>query len=88
MSDHDSAAALRKAQKLVDTTIHNLSDSGKMAVITAVAADLVTTVDIPSDQERIAKLEAQTHVLSEAVIAITDQSATVAPAVKAVKDEM
>ena len=50
------------------------------------AADEQATVD----RERLAKVEAQTRVLAEAVIAIADTapSIAVAPAVKAVKAEM
>jgi hypothetical protein len=50
------------------------------------AADDQATVD----RERLAKVEAQTRVLADAVIAIADTapSIAVAPAVKAVKAEM
>jgi hypothetical protein len=39
-------------------------------------------------EERLVKIESQTRVLAEAVIAITESSNTVGPAVQAVKDEM
>jgi len=41
-----------------------------------------------TDEERLTKIETQTRVLSEAVVAITDTPPSVAPAVQAVKDEM
>lgn len=85
----NEAAAFRQAKKLVAATLDNLSDTGKVAVVQAVVGDLLMTPGPEAPHaERIDKLEAQTHVLSEAIIAITDQSASVAPAVKAVKDEM
>jgi hypothetical protein len=40
------------------------------------------------DEERLAKIETQTRVLAEAVIAITAVDVAVAPAIQAVKDEM
>jgi hypothetical protein len=39
-------------------------------------------------EDRLAHVETQTRGLAEAVIAITETADTLAPAVKAVKDEM
>jgi hypothetical protein len=58
-------------------------------IIQAVALDLQAGADrAVADGERIAKLEVQTRVLAAAVVAITETSDALAPAVKAVKDEM
>jgi hypothetical protein len=48
----------------------------------------VVSADAEAAGERITKIEAQTRVLAEAVIAITDTAIAVAPAIQAVKDEM
>jgi hypothetical protein len=55
----------------------------------AVAADLaVVAATAGTDEERLAKVEAQTQVLAEAVIAIAQVSDSIAPTIKAVKAEM
>ncbi len=47
----------------------------------------MTTADTTTER-RLQKVEGQTHGLAEAVIAIAEPSAILAPAVQAVKDEM
>ena len=47
-----------------------------------------TVVSDKQDKTVVVKVETQTRVLSEAVIAITDTSKAVAPAIRAVKAEM
>jgi hypothetical protein len=55
----------------------------------ALEQDLGAACDKASlDEQRLAKVETQTRVLSEAVVAITEVAATVGPAVLAVKAEM
>jgi hypothetical protein len=46
------------------------------------------SADAAIAEERLVKVETQTRVLSEAVVAITETADTLAPAVQAVKDEM
>jgi hypothetical protein len=41
-----------------------------------------------ANEDRLAQVEKQTHGLAEAIIAMTETSDTLAPAIKAVKDEM
>lgn len=58
-------------------------------LIEALAKDLHAVTDNASvAEERLVKMESQTRVLAEAVIAIAETAETVAPAVQAVKDEM
>jgi hypothetical protein len=45
-------------------------------------------VDAAVTEERLVKIETQTRVLAQAVVAITGTADTLAPAVQAVKDEM
>ncbi len=63
-----------------------VSPVARQTLTDAVADDLGVAAD--AADERIAKLETQTRVLAEAVLAITDPSESVAAAVKTVKDEM
>jgi hypothetical protein len=58
-------------------------------LVAAVSADLAAvTATAGRDEERLAKVEAQTQVLAEAVIAIAKVSDGIAPTIKAVKAEM
>ena len=58
-------------------------------LVAAVAADLATvSATVGREDERLAKVEAQTRVLAEAVVAIARVSDGIAPAIKAVKAEM
>jgi hypothetical protein len=58
-------------------------------VVAAVGEDLATvSATAARDEERLAKVEAQTQVLAEAVIAIALVSEDIAPTIKAVKAEM
>ena len=58
-------------------------------LVAAVSADLAAvTATAGRDEERLAKVEAQTQVLAEAVIAMAEVSAGIAPTIKAVKAEM
>jgi hypothetical protein len=67
----------------------DLSTADRAELIDAVEQDLTATaVDAVAAESRLLKLEAQTRGLAEAVIAITEPSVTVAPAVQAVKDQM
>ena len=73
-------------EELVERVTPYLLTAGRAAPTDAIAQDL-TAADRAAEN-RLLKLEAQTHGLAEAVIAITEPSATLAPAVQAVKDEM
>jgi formate dehydrogenase maturation protein FdhE len=48
----------------------------------------VVQIDGGADQQRLARLEAQTQALAEAVIAMTAPSDTITAAIDAVRDEM
>lgn len=88
-----------RADKLV-TARDSLSPAERETIVEAVAEDLrveseariaaaaVTDAAAEVASARLVKVETQTRVLSDALIAITDQSGAVAPAIKAVKDEM
>ena len=58
-----------------------------LAELNVVIRDVVQ-VDEPDDQQRLARLEAQTQALAEAVIAMTAPSDTITAAIDAVRDEM
>ena len=65
------------------------SELDRETLVTAVAKDLATvSATAGRDEERLAKVEAQTQVLAEAVIAIAEVSDGIAPTIKAVKAEM
>jgi hypothetical protein len=65
------------------------SELDRETLVAAVAEDLATvSATAGRDEERLAKVEAQTQVLSEAVIAIAEVSVGIAPTIKAVKAEM
>jgi hypothetical protein len=83
----------QRAEKAVDTAgeLFHLGPLDCQAIVEAVTEDLDAAADqVAADHDRIVKLEAQTHVLADAVAAIADAGASlaIAPAMKAVKDEM
>lgn len=92
--DHATRAAQLVAELASQPDAEMLKEAVE-SLVTAIAEDLRSADDSAvaaaqaavAAEERLAKLEEQTHVLAEAVIAITD-STTVAPAVQAVKDKM
>ena len=93
MSNEHSSDAKAAAVALVQGTTTNstraLSHAQLAPIIKAVAEDIeVRVTKSVEDEARLAKVEAQTHVLAEAVVAMTETAASLAPAVKAVKDEM
>ncbi len=58
-------------------------------IVAAIKEDLASAdVDELNTEERMAKVEAQTQVLAEAVIAIAEVPVGIAPRVEAVKAEM
>jgi hypothetical protein len=88
---HDNDDARAKAEELVAASPLSrlVSAEKRETVVAAVTEDLRATPDQAAiDEERLVKIETQTRVLAEAVIAITDTSDALAPAVQAVKDEM
>jgi hypothetical protein len=92
MSDeHDNESARVRAEELVADSDHvggDVSSGVRRILVNALTKDLSAADKATGDEARLVKLETQTHVLAEAVIAITDTPATLAPAVQAVKDEM
>jgi hypothetical protein len=65
------------------------SELDRETLVAAVAEDLATvSATAGRDEERLAKVEARTQVLAEAVIAIAEVSDGIAPTIKAVKAEM
>jgi hypothetical protein len=62
------------------------SANDRAEVTDAMEHDLATAGN--TTEQRLQKVEAQTHGLAEAVIAIAEPSLSLAPAVQAVKDEM
>ncbi len=58
-------------------------------LVDAITTDLAAaSEETESNRDRLHKLETQTRVLSDAIVAITDGSVSLAPAIRAVKDEM
>ena len=93
MSDHTAgdgnARVTELLQEISEEDFIRLSREQVANLVNAITEDLHTLADIgKTDAERLAKVEKQTRVLSEAVIAIAETSGTLAPAVQAVKDEM
>jgi hypothetical protein len=71
----------------------HVSDAFRGSLIDAVEHDLrARSVEAAMTEERLAKVETQTRVLSDAVVAINETISetpdTLGPAVQAVKDEM
>jgi hypothetical protein len=92
---HDNKRA--KAASLV-TAAESKARSDGDRLISLIARETVTeavTQDLSAasdsaevDEQRIAKVEAQTRVLAEAVIAMSEPTERISDAVKAAKDEM
>jgi hypothetical protein len=83
------ARAVALVQQLADHNTGTLTNAQLAPIIQAVAEDLEDGAGkAVVDEERLAKVETQTRVLAAAVIAMTEIADSVAPAVKAVKDEM
>jgi hypothetical protein len=91
MPDDPGAQAKLRAEALVPPTPAGsspLRDASRDALVRALTADLQAGVAREALAEaRLAKVEAQTRGLAEAVMAIADPAVTVA-LVQAVKDEM
>ena len=86
--DADTNAA-RLLTKLSDDEFIRLSKAQVGTLVDAIKQDLDTLAYKERDnEERFTKLETQTQVLAEAVIAITKTEETLAPAISAVKAEM
>jgi hypothetical protein len=87
------AAQLDRAIAMVSEAVrHGGTGSSELdceTLVAAVAADLATVqATAGRDEERLAKVEAQTRVLAEAVVAIAQVSDGIAPAIEAAKAEM
>lgn len=81
--------AARLLTKLSDDEFIRLSNAQVGTLVDAIKQDLDTLAHKEmGDEDRLAKLETQTQVLAEAVIAITKTEETLAPAISAVKAEM
>jgi hypothetical protein len=79
----------RVLTQLSDAEFIRLSKAQVGTLVDAIKQDLDTLAHKEiDDEERLAKLEVQTQVLAEAVIAITKTEETLAPAISAVKAEM
>jgi hypothetical protein len=84
-----TSQAVAHVKKVNDASTSALSNADMAPIIRAYAQDLGDASDKSAhDEARLAKVEAQTRVLAEAVVAITETADSLAPAVKAVKDEM
>ena len=81
--------AARLLTTLSDDEFIRLSKAQVGTLVDAIKQDLYTLAHKGIDDEgRLTKLETQTQVLAEAVIAITKTEETLAPAISAVKAEM
>jgi hypothetical protein len=84
-----SVSELRAAsEKLVEAAEHDntVSPSDRAMIVDAMAADLGSADDRAIiAEDRLVRLEAQTRVLTDAVVAMTEAAAAVAPAAKALK---
>ena len=88
-SDDKTAAAVAIVHDIVTDSGRAPSTEQTKTLVAAIAEDLnIAAHQAISNEDRLAKVEIQTRVLSKAIVAITDTSETVAPAVQAVKDEM
>jgi hypothetical protein len=86
-SSEAKAQAVAHVRKVNDAASTPLSNADMAPIIRAYALDLEDTADKSArDEARLAKVERQTRVLAEAVVADTADS--LALAVKAVKDAM
>ena len=81
--------AARLLTKLSDDEFIRLSKAQVGALVDAIKQDLATLAHIEiNDEDRLSKLETQTQLLAEALIAITKTEETLALAISAVKAEM
>jgi hypothetical protein len=79
----------RLLPELSDDEFIRLSKEQVVTLVDAIKQDLDTLAHKEiGDEDRIAKLEAQTHLLAEAVIAIAKTAGTRAPAISAVEAGM
>ena len=86
--DADTTAA-RLLTKLSDDEFIRLSKVQVATLVDAIKQDLDTLAHKEAgDENRLTKLETQTQVLAEAVVAITKTDETLAPAISAVRAEM
>ena len=93
MADDTPGTAETKAERPVreasDAEFIQASKAQAGILVEAVERDMTTLAEkVNDDGNRLAKLETQTQVLAEAVIAITKTDETLAPAISAVKAEM
>jgi hypothetical protein len=91
MSDEIQGDGHARASELVRkaNARGELSGAQYALIANAVEQDLLGAADNAKvAEERLVKLETQTRVLSDAVVAITKGAETLAPAVQAVKAEM
>jgi hypothetical protein len=86
--EHDTVLA--NATAIVQQTLKEgtatMSPADVATLVAATVRDIVQVCH--QDEARLNKVEAQTRVLAEAVLAITEPADAVAPAVRAVKSEM
>ena len=84
-----STRAARLLTKLSDDEFIRLSKAQVGTLVDAIKQDLDTLAHKEiHDEDRLTKLETQTQLLAEAVIAITKTEETLASAISAVKAEM
>lgn len=92
MTDDPREAATKAARplpELSDAEFIRLSKAQVRTLVDAIKQDLEALAHKEiGDEDRLTKLETQTQVLAEAVIAITKTDETLAPAISAVKAEM
>jgi hypothetical protein len=89
LDDQSTAVDLVREVFLETQNVRLPSEAALDTLVTAVAQDLAVTANTAlSDQARLTKVEAQTHALAEAVIAISEVSVGIAPTIEAVKTEM
>ncbi len=87
--DEIKTRAAELVMKAADQADPGLSKAELGILVDALEQDLGTVSEKTTlDENRLAKLETQTRVLSEAVVAITETAYSLAPAVQAVKAEM
>ena len=92
MSDGTAADINARASELVQKVSREqcpVSNADTALLVSAVAEDLGAQAQKATlDEERLTKVETQTRVLADAVVAMTDTVIAVGIAVQAVKDEM
>ena len=93
MTDENAGDAKARSSELARAISADMQLEVAEADIAAIAdafkQDLMTGCHkAKDDEERLLRVETQTQVLAEAVIAVTRIEETLAPAVRAVKDEM